>query len=321
MSDPARVGPRPAATLHELLGPEVSQSALVKLNAARLEEVLLRHEQGWRRWLAAEHGGRGPANDMPSRATLERAIPVLRAMVEARMALEKVESQLAVQIRSQIQGRRAEVRAAHTAHALVRTDLPVLDLGIGLPFPPDPGQVEEARRLVERRYQEMGYLGRDQSYAWTPGAFPLVALKDDEVVSTLSVIVDAERLPLEEVFPAEVAALRGRGLRVVEVGAFASHPESPSKLQTHSTLTLVDVALESFRRTSNHDLALIAVHPHHAGFYERRIGARRVTSDVRAHPKVEDAPAVLLSVSREASARAMHQEVELVAKIVAACLD
>lgn len=320
MKDPARVGPRPTKTLEQLLGPELSPSALVKMNAARMEAILLGYEQGWRRWVAAEHGARGPAPGTPDRATLERGLPALRVLLEARQALERAEDRLATQVRAKVQGRRAELHAQHTAHAAVQTELPVFDLGLSLPYPPSPALVEQARGLVERRYREMGYLGADEPYRWSPGAFPLVALQEGKLVGTLSMIVDQGRLPVEEVFPAEVRALREKGLRLVEVGAFAADPESPSKLQTHSTLTLVDVSVETLRRSSSHDLALIAVHPHHAGFYERRIGAQRVTEEVRGHPKVKDSPAVLLSITRESSSRTMHQEVELVAKFVAACV-
>lgn len=314
-------GPPVRPKLSTLLGPALTPEATAKLNAAGLEKLLQGYEQGWRRWLAAEHGSRGPAQGTPDKATLERAIPVLRVLVEAKKALEHAEDHLTQRVREQVRGKKSEIRSAHTAHSVAPRDLALLDLGVELPYPPRPSEVEGSRLLVERRYRELGYLDGSQAYNWAPGALPLVACADGKVIATVSIIVNEEVLPLEQVFPAQVAALRAQGLRLAEVGAFASDPESPSKAQTHATMTLVDVALETLRRSSSFDAALLAVHPHHAGFYERRLGAKRLTATPMPHPKVKDAPAVLLMVGKDSTSRAVHQEIELLAGVVAACID
>ncbi len=310
----------PPPTLEALLGPELGEKATGRMNASRLEQVVLRLEQGWRRWLAAEHGGRGPAVGTPDRSTLERTIPILRVMIQAKQALEKTEDLLAKQVRKQMQGRGAEMRSAHTAHGVMQANLAIYDLGMELPYPPSPAQVEDARRLVELRYRAAGFLPPGELYTWTEGAIPLVAVKDGKIVSTLSIIKDEGVLPLEQVFPAEVKKLREQGRPLLEVGAFATNPDTADKLQTQATMTLVDLAMEVLRRRDGSDLGLMAVHPHHAGFYARRLGAELLVSEPRPHPKVEGSPAVLLLVTRDRTKRQVAQEVELVAKIVAATL-
>lgn len=93
----------------------------------------------------------------------------------------------------------------------------------------DSGEVEKALELVYQNYLKMGYTKEEASgirltpHHLIPSTTVIVALINDEIVGTLSIISEnALSLPLEKEF--SLAKLRANGERICEVGALAIDP-------------------------------------------------------------------------------------------------
>lgn len=309
-------------TLPELLGDEFSTQALDKLDDDALAARIQALDAAWQQSLV--HAPDATAQPGPTTEALARGVPVLRALLAARQAETRAEEQIAGVLTDTVRAavadgaplRDAVTSAANASSVTTRE-------GVVLHHPPTPDEVEAARTLIEKRYRQMGYVPADQSYAFNAAAVPLVATFDGAVVATASLIGPGARaLPLEEVFPEEVAELRAQGMRVAEFGAFASEADLPREVATHAAMSLVDLARVALGHMQTVDVVVVAVHPHHAGFYRRRLGAQVLVQEPRPHPKVEGSPAVLLALGTQGGRTpSLPRDLRLVARIVAATVD
>lgn len=130
-----------------------------------------------------------------------------------------------------------------------------------------------------------------------PHAVTLVGRVEHTVFTTLSVVMDGPLgLPLDTVFRDELERLRQGGAVLGELGLFADRRKSLS--QSLAAMHELFRFGHWYVDANYFDYGVVGVHPRHAAFYERLLGFQ-LASDVREHPKVRDAPAVLLIFDRE----------------------
>ncbi|MBN2022061.1 MAG: long-chain N-acyl amino acid synthase [Pirellulales bacterium] len=160
-----------------------------------------------------------------------------------------------------------------------------------------------AFHLVYNSYLEAG-LGepnphqmRVTPYHLLPTTETFLATLDGEAVFTLSLVADGELgLPMEAVYPDEVAGYRAHGLRVGEVSCLADRRSQfrgffPVFLQLGRLMV-------QYARKRELDALLIAVHPRHVRFYRRFLDFRPL-GDQRDYPTVRNNPAIALCLDFE----------------------
>ncbi len=152
-----------------------------------------------------------------------------------------------------------------------------------------------AFRLLATNYQACGYesqtagLYRFTSYHILPTTVTLVAKHENQVVATLSVVLDTELcgLPMESVYGEEIDGLRRQGRRVAEATCLADRD-----LSIHEFVcvfkTLIKVGMQYHLRQGG-DSWVIAVNPRHRRFYQKvlgfvPLGPRRSYPSVQGHP-------------------------------------
>lgn len=159
--------------------------------------------------------------------------------------------------------------------------------------------IKAALRLVHQAYVEKGliqpnpYELRVTPYHLLPTTHVFLARQRAEVMGTLSLVGDNELgLPMEHVFSEEVAARRAQAT-VAEVSCLADRGQGKSSMLAVIVQLMSHMA--QFARRHGVDELLIAVHPHHVGFYERFIGFE-VIGDERSYSSVCDHPAVAMAL-------------------------
>lgn len=147
-----------------------------------------------------------------------------------------------------------------------------------------------AYRLVYQAYTRVGlcptnaYGMRVTPYQLLPTSDTFIAELDGQVISTLSLVVDSKLgLPMEVIYPDEVARLRDAGQNVAEVSCLADRRRDPGRYFP-VFLELCRLMVQSARYRGI-DQLLVAVHPRHARFY-RRYMAFETLGDVREYPSV-----------------------------------
>jgi hypothetical protein len=129
--------------------------------------------------------------------------------------------------------------------------------------------------------------------AASPGATVLCALVADAVVATLTITRDgAGGLALDPTFARDLERIRASGQRVAELGLLANSGAP------HALERLLAISLDYGLRDTYSGVVL-AVHPAHAGYFERRFGFR-AEGPARRIPELRGAPRVLLYVDRDA---------------------
>jgi hypothetical protein len=152
---------------------------------------------------------------------------------------------------------------------------------------------EDAFRLVARTYRSRGYEPEDTHdlrftpFHALPNTVTFVAKHGDEVVATLSLVLDNVLLglPMEGLYGPEIAGLRGAGRRLVEVTSLADQNLSLREF-TPVFLALMRV-MSQYGIRQNADTWAITINPRHRLFYTRHglCSARRATSlSFRAEP-------------------------------------
>ena len=159
-----------------------------------------------------------------------------------------------------------------------------------------PHERKAAFSLVYDSYVRTGLIPANEhglrvtQYHLQPDTQIFVAILRGTVICTVTLIPDSSYgLPIEEVFPTELAQIRDQGLQVGEVSCLADRRAKIERiLPVFVELTRV-MAQHSMR--NGLDGFVIAVHPRHARFYRRLLGFR-VVSDERTYPMVNDRPAI-----------------------------
>ncbi len=176
---------------------------------------------------------------------------------------------------------------------------------------------ELAFLLLAEKYQARGYeeagakLFRFTPFHALPGTVTVVARDGDRVVATLSIVPDTARLglPMESIYPDEVAGLRAEGRRLAEVTSLADDGLSPREFLAAFTAMIRLVVQHHLREGG--DSWVITVNPRHAAFYRKTLGFVPA-GPRRAYPTVGDAPAEAFLVDAAlmaAHAPAMHARV------------
>lgn len=162
-------------------------------------------------------------------------------------------------------------------------------------------QLRQACRLVYQSYLAAGLAppNRHQMRATPHHLLPttqvMVAEVRGRVSATLTLVRDGELgLPMEAVFPREVSRRRDRGVRCAEVTALAAGSDQLC-CSFSGVVRLIGFATQ-FAIAHGVDEGLIAVHPRHAGFYERFFGFEVINGQQRAYSSVCGQPAVALSL-------------------------
>jgi hypothetical protein len=160
--------------------------------------------------------------------------------------------------------------------------------------------VEDALRLVYNAYRKTGLIAenayevRATKYHLLPTSNIFLARDNQEVLGTLTLVRDGVHgLPMEDVFPNEIAERRERNIRMAEVSCLADAGHGKS----HMLAVVVQLMshMAQFALGNGVRELVIAVHPHHMGFYERFAGFE-VIGTQRAYGAVCDNPAVALAV-------------------------
>ncbi len=160
-------------------------------------------------------------------------------------------------------------------------------------------EIEAALHLVYQAYLETQliepnpYELRITKYHLLPTTNIFLACDNNEVVGTLTLIRDGEcGLPMEEAYHDVIAERRARGLRVAEVSCLADSGYGKSNMLSVVVQLMSHMAQFALRHEV--DQFVIAVHPHHVGFYQRFAGFE-VIGDERCYHSVCDNPAVALA--------------------------
>jgi hypothetical protein len=145
-----------------------------------------------------------------------------------------------------------------------------------------------SQNLVGRRYGQRG-LHVSPAGSPEPGLTTLEAYDGRRLVGTLSIRVDGvDGLAADASFPEEMLALRAKGRRLCEFTRLAMEIENPSKA---ALAGLFHMAHLVGHRVKDCDLLVLEVHPRHAPFYRRMLGAKRL--QVGENETVQ-APSVLM---------------------------
>lgn len=153
------------------------------------------------------------------------------------------------------------------------------------------GAPREAGVLVERRYTGRGY--QIPAAQVDPSLFTFLAYDEGKVVGTVGVRLDSERrLTADDLYSAELVALRAKGDRLCEFTRLAVDTNSASKPVLAG---LFHTAYLYAALISGSSHAVIEVNPRHVSYYKKAlkfevIGPERMNKRVMA-------PAVLLCVS------------------------
>lgn len=115
----------------------------------------------------------------------------------------------------------------------------------------------------------------------------------EELISTISLVRDGELgVPMEAIYGEEVAALREAGFDLAEVSCLA---DRRGRRQSTATVFGIMSIMAQCAAERGVDYLLIAVHPRHAGFYQRFIGFELI-GRLKAYGAVQDNPAVALAL-------------------------
>lgn len=178
-------------------------------------------------------------------------------------------------------------------------------------------EFEQAFRLVADRYKSRGYVTAGAgSYRFTPhhalpGTVTFVAKEGDRVVATLTLVPDNDPLglPMESIYPGEVAGLRAEGRVLGEVTCLAEEGLNPREfLRVFSALIRL---VMQFHVRRGGDTWLITVNPRHRSYYTKVLGFAPLGS-CRSYSSVGDHPAEAFYLDADLMRESVpekHQEV------------
>lgn len=153
------------------------------------------------------------------------------------------------------------------------------------------GGRESAGVLVKKMYATRGY--KAKTGPLHPERITLVADVDQNVIGTLTIgLGRSAPLLAEQLYPAEIAALREQGCQVCEYTRLAIDGQVRSQRVIAS---LFHIAYLYPHHLLGHTDAVIEINPRHANFYTRMLGFTQVGPE-RICPRV-NAPAVLMRIN------------------------
>ena len=188
---------------------------------------------------------------------------------------------------------------------------------IEVKFASTESEWEQAFALAAARYSARGYESPGASrlrftpYHALPETMTLVAKHEGKVVATFSIVMDNRclGLPIEEVYPEEIASLRREGRQIAETTTLADAGLGVREF-IQVFVTLIKVAMQ-YHRNHGGDTPVIAVNPRHRQFYTKMLGFQPL-GPRRSYAAVQDAPAEALWVDYDllkANAPKMYEEI------------
>lgn len=165
--------------------------------------------------------------------------------------------------------------------------------------------VMEAWGLVYEAYRRLGLVDPNPwgvhctAHAFTNDTAVIRGCLDGRCVTTITGYLDDpdHGLPLDSVYPDELARLRDRGCSLIEVGLFADRRSELKRART-SLLELMRWATY-FGLNNGAQQAVIGVHPHHAKFYAKCLGFE-IIGEEKYYGIVNGAPVVPLFLDWQA---------------------
>jgi hypothetical protein len=212
-------------------------------------------------------------------------------------------------------------RTTSTRVPVLRAPRPIPVSGISRPIEvkiaSTESEWEQAFQLAASSYQARGYEPpganrlRFTPYHALPDTFTLVAKHREEVVATFSVVMDNTLLglPMEDVYPDEIAMLRQQGRRLAETTTLADAGLNIREF-IQVFVSLIKLGMQ-YHRSHGGDTPVIVVNPRHRQFYTKMLGFVRMGS-LRSYAAVQDHPAEAFWVDydlMEANAPKMYEEI------------
>ena len=159
-----------------------------------------------------------------------------------------------------------------------------------------PDEYERAFLLLAEKYRAKGYeqagakLFRFTPFHVLPETITVVALDGGRVAATLSMVPDTSLLglPMESIYPEEVARLRREGRRLAEVTSLAEEGLEPREfLRVFEAMIRL---VQQYHIRIGGDSWVLTVNPRHGAYYRKVMGAVPV-GDRRSYPSANGAPA------------------------------
>lgn len=153
---------------------------------------------------------------------------------------------------------------------------------------------KETSLLIEKRYAWRGYNGA-ATLDQLPNRMTMNAELFGRIYATLTVNIDSPAgLSVDETYPDEVAAFRGRGARICEFGKFAVEPTVRSKRLLGTLFQLLYIYAHRVQGCTD---VLIEINPRHRFFYERYLEFSQIAAEKNCERV--GAPALLMHISAE----------------------
>lgn len=157
-------------------------------------------------------------------------------------------------------------------------------------------ELEQAFRLLHDEYVRAGLMKPHPSgmritpYHALPSTSTLIALWDNEVVGTLSIIREsAFGFPMDRIF--DTQNLKNNGARLAEISALAIK-KNHRQNRGHILFPLLKFVYEYCMKYFGVDYMVVACHPKHIEFYESIIGFERFGDKIDNYDFVNNAPVV-----------------------------
>lgn len=158
----------------------------------------------------------------------------------------------------------------------VAVPAPASDLRVMIAW--ERAEWEAAFRLVASSYQAAGYESTDAGavrftpFHALPDTVTFVAKRKDRVVMTFALVADNSilGLPMETIYPEEIANLRGEGRRLGEVISFAA--EDLNLREFAVTFRALIRLMKQYHVSQGGDTWVITVNPKHRQFYTKVLG-------------------------------------------------
>ena len=163
------------------------------------------------------------------------------------------------------------------------------------------GERQAVFELIYRSYLRAGLCTKnDCGMRATP--YQLLASTDiilaelrGQVISTVSLVRDGDLgLPMESVFPEEVAARRAAGIHLAEVSCLADRRQGTARF--FGLFCELSRLMAQLARNTGVDELVVVVNPRHAPLYRRYMAFEQI-GDEREYDAVEGFPAVPLSLN------------------------
>lgn len=159
-------------------------------------------------------------------------------------------------------------------------------------------EIEHAKKVVEEQYLKLGYLALDDELffkslaAYKAESYTLVATKNNQIIGTLTLIVDSPLgLPMDKIYAEENDCLRKGGRKLSELSQFAVKDGG-----LKCSLLLCKYAEVLADKVLGCSDFVITVNPKHCSFYRKILRFEDYSSE-KEHPILEGAKTVPLRLN------------------------